>query len=91
MLMQPATLNFLSLIDFTSTDCIEKVLTSYYEIEQLALSGHHSAMELYLEIKQCMTYISSNELDALLKSIQLSDENGIREGASWFSEILKKR
>jgi hypothetical protein len=80
--------DLLHFLDYTSTDCIEKILGHYYDIESLALKGYPSVLDLYLELKGALAQLSPSESQAILDAVGSHDETPIKQGAKQVQRIL---
>jgi hypothetical protein len=80
--------NLLNFIDYTSTDCIERLLRHYYDIEHLAFKGYPAVLDLYLELKGALDKLELSESQAILDAVGLQDVTSIEQGAKKIQAIL---
>lgn len=81
----PSLLNYL---DYSSTDCLERVLKSYPDIKSLALQGYLAILDLYLELEIALQKLPELVKGKLLTSIELEDNVSIKELIPYVQEIL---
>lgn len=81
----PSLFDFL---DYTSADCIERLLRNYYEIEHLAHKGYPAVIDLHLELKTALSKLGAKESQVILNAVGLQDENSIKTGAMKLQEVL---
>lgn len=75
-------------LDYSSLECVVSILKRYFDIEDIALSGDPSVLDLYLEFKIALDKLPEIERVHLLESILTDDESGIETGSKQVQSIL---